>query len=151
VDYLLARGMTCVTVLDISGASLCRAKDRLGAQHECVSWIEADVTAEWEVPPVAIWHDRAVFHFLTDPNDRARYVTRLRQAVKPGGTVVLATFAPDGPEKCSGLPVQRYDAAALGAELGDEFALVADAFEQHRTPSDIVQLFCYAAFRRHSP
>lgn len=142
--------MSCITVLDISETALNRAKARLRASHEQVTWIESDVTADWPVTPVDIWHDRAVFHFLTDGRDRARYVSQLRKAVKPGGMAILVTFAPDGPEKCSGLPVQRHDASTLRAELGDGFVLVDDLRDQHRTPSGGVQAFCYAAFRRRS-
>jgi hypothetical protein len=89
-----------------------------------------------------------VFHFLTDPGDRSRYLARLREALKADGTAILATFAPDGPEQCSGLPVQRYDAAGIAAQLGTGFALVAHSLEQHRTPAGHVQSFSYAAFRR---
>lgn len=114
-----------------------------------VSWIEADVTAdEWAVPSVDIWHDRAVFHFLIEAEDRARYAARVRQAVKPGGSVVIATFAPDGPERCSGLPVRRYDAEGLRAELGEGFALEDTIADAHRTPAGTVQSFNYSRFVR---
>lgn len=93
-------------MVDISGAALARARARIGPASDRVTWIEADVTADWQAP-VDIWHDRAVFHFLTDSGDRACYLQRLGQALRPGGSLILATFAPDGPEKCSGLPVAR--------------------------------------------
>ena len=135
-------------MLDVSGAALSRARARLGDQADRVRWIEADVTAEWAVPAVDVWHDRAVFHFLTEADDRTRYVAQLRAAVKPGGTVIMATLALDGPERCSGLPVCRYDAAGLAAELGAGFALVEAVAEAHRTPSGNTQAFNYSRFVR---
>lgn len=148
VDHLVARGVRCVTVLEISAAALARARARLGANQHAVRWIEADVTGDWPVEPVDIWHDRAAFHFLTDAVDRARYLTRLRQAVKPRGNVIIATFALDGPTKCSGLPVMRYSAETLGSELGPGFTLADAITERHQTPAGIVQSFCYSWFRR---
>jgi hypothetical protein len=137
-----------VIVLDISGAALERARTRLGPRRDLVTWIEADVTGDWSVAPVDIWHDRAVFHFLTEPDERTRYVSRLRETVKPGGSVVIATFALDGPEKCSGLPVVRYSAETLGRELGPAFGLAETASELHQTPFRAVQSFCYSRFTR---
>jgi SAM-dependent methyltransferase len=148
VDHLLARGLSCVTVLDVSGAALARARTRIGADAARVTWIEADVTAGWPVPRVDIWHDRAVFHFLVEPDDRARYVARLRQAVKPHGSVIIATFALEGPEKCSGLPVRRYSSETLSAEIGAGFDLVDTMDERHRTPFGTEQSFCYSRFVR---
>jgi SAM-dependent methyltransferase len=148
VDHLLARGLTCLAVLDISGAALARAQRRLGPQRHLVRWIEADVTADWRVPPVDIWHDRAVFHFLTDERDRAAYLERLRENLKPSGSAVIATFALDGPTKCSGLPVARYSPDSLSAELGADFKLVDMQVEQHHTPAGAHQSFCYSRFRR---
>jgi hypothetical protein len=148
VDHLVAKGLSCVTVLDISGAALARAQARLGVEQARVRWIEADVTAGWPVPQVDIWHDRAVFHFLVESADRARYVAHLRHAVKRQGTVIIATFALDGPERCSGLPVQRYSAEMLGAEIGTDFALVDTAHVRHRTPVGTEQSFCYSRFVR---
>ena len=124
-----------MAVLDVSGAALARAQARLGEQADRVRWIEAVVTGPWTVPPVDIWHDRAVFHFLTDAEDRARYVAHVREVVNPGGVVIMGTFAPDGPDRCSGLPVCRYDAAGIGAELGEMFTLVETIADAHRTPS----------------
>ena len=106
------------------------------------------MTGPWTVPSVDVWHDRAVFHFLTDAADRARYVAHVREAVKPGGTVIMATFAPDGPDRCSGLPVCRYDAAGIAAELGEMFTLVEAIAELHPTPSGTLQSFNYSRFVR---
>lgn len=146
MDCLVQRGTACVTVLDISGAALVRAKKRLGSTGEHVVWIESNVTAEWSVPRVDIWHDRAVFHFLTDPADRARYTEHLRRGLRPGGTLIMATFAPDGPEKCSGLPTMRYSPEQLAAELGPGFRLVESVPELHRTPFGTTQSFAYSRF-----
>jgi ubiquinone/menaquinone biosynthesis C-methylase UbiE len=143
VDHLLAKGLRCISVLDISGAALERAQERLGEGAHRVTWIEADVTGEWSVSPVDIWHDRAVFHFLTDAEDRARYIAHLRQFVKPNGAVIVATFSLEGPERCSGLPVRRYDAAGLAAEFGRAFRLVESVADAHKTPSGTVQAFSY--------
>jgi hypothetical protein len=140
--------LRCVTVLDVSGAAIARARTRLGQQADRVHWIEADVTGAWTVRPVDIWHDRAVFHFLIEAEDRARYVAHLREAVKPGGTVIIATFALDGPARCSGLPVCRYDAASLGVELGQGFTPSDTVADVHRTPSGRTQSFIYVRFRR---
>ena len=109
------------------------------------------MTDEWPVPAVEIWHDRAVFHFLIGSEDRRRYVAHLRQSVKPHGTVIIAAFAPDGPERCSGLAVQRYSGETLGAELGVGFQLVETVGEAHRTPLGAVQSFCYSRFSRVGP
>lgn len=151
MDHLLAGGLGCITVLDVSGAALARARARVAAPASQVTWIEADVTADtWAVPRVDIWHDRAVFHFLTEAEDRVRYVAHLRDAVKSGGTVIIGTFAPDGPERCSGLPVCRYEAAGIGAELGEGFTLVETVADAHRTPTGAVQSFRYSRFVRDS-
>ncbi len=150
MDYLIGRGVTCLAVLDISAAALERARARLGAAATRVTWIEGDVTGAWAIPRVDIWHDRAVFHFLTDPADRMRYLDRLRQGLRSGGTLIIATFAPDGPEKCSGLPVARYDPAALAAELGGDFRLEESRAEHHVTPGGATQSFWYSRFTRVS-
>jgi trans-aconitate methyltransferase len=134
VDHLVAAGFQDVTVLDLSGAALDAARARLGAQADNVSWIVADVTT-WEPPRTYdVWHDRAAFHFLTEPQERAAYVARLTRALWIGGHAVIATFAPDGPERCSGLPVMRYDAASLGQALGPAFVLVDTRRHEHATP-----------------
>lgn len=148
VDHLVARGLRCVTVLDVSGAALQRARDRLGDAASVPVWLEADVTGAWSIAPVDIWHDRAVFHFLTEAGDRARYREHLEQCVKPGGFAIVATFAPDGPDRCSGLPVARYSPESLQRELGQAFTLVESASHVHATPWNAAQSFQYARFRR---
>ncbi len=148
VDGLHARGYRHLSVLDLSEAALQSAQDRLGADAAFVQWIAADAT-KWQ-PPKAfdIWHDRAAFHFLVDPRDREAYLARLRKGVKEGGHAIIATFALDGPEKCSGLPVQRYDHVALGKTLGPEFALMHHQPHHHVTPWGAVQSFQFSVFRR---
>jgi SAM-dependent methyltransferase len=141
---ILNEGYRDPTVLDVSGAALAAARKRLGKRAESVSWIEADILAA-ELPPRAydVWHDRAVFHFLTEPSARATYVETVLRAVKPGGYVIVATFAEDGPTKCSGLPVARYRPDELHAEFGDPFTLLRHEKELHRTPFGTVQQFVY--------
>lgn len=149
VDQLLSRGYRDITVLDISEAALSLARARLTqplAEH--VSWIAADAT-QWQPPrQYHLWHDRAAFHFLVDATDRAAYVARVKQAVAVGGHVIIGTFAIDGPERCSGLPVRRYDADGLAAELGDQFTLISNRREAHVTPRQNVQIFQFCLFRR---
>lgn len=147
-DALLNRGFGCLAVLDISGAALRRAQDRLGAQASALTWIEADVTREWSWRPVDVWHDRAVFHFLTTPADRDAYRRHLLDTLKVDGTAIIATFAPDGPEKCSGLAVARYSPESLAAELGDALELVDALPHVHITPWGATQSFQYSRFRR---
>jgi SAM-dependent methyltransferase len=148
VDRLLARGFNAVTVLDISAAALDAAKARLGERASQVDWIVADVTKWYPTQAFDVWHDRAAFHFLVDPVDRSAYVARMKQAVKPGGHVIIATFAIDGPEKCSGLPVNRYDAASLAKELGEGFVLLDSRRHDHSTPWKSAQRFQFCIFRR---
>lgn len=148
MDALLERGARCVTVLDVSRAALERAQARLGTKAKAVRWIEADITGNPSLPAVDMWHDRAVFHFLTESPDRARYVNALQHALRPAGSVVIATFALDGPPKCSGLPVVRYSAETLSQELGTEFEPIESVREEHRTPSGGVQSFSYTRFTR---
>ena len=149
VDDLLAEGYTDLTVLDLSPAALMVAKQRLAKHAECVRWAEGDVTrAEFPVHRFDIWHDRAVFHFLTKPADRQAYVEQVIRSVRPGGHVIVATFAGDGPEKCSGLPVVRYQPESLHAEFGDAFLLVGHEKEAHHTPSGAVQQFVYCYCRK---
>ena len=148
MDFVLGKGVRCVFVLDISGAALRRARERLGETAQTVTWIEADVTADWHVPHVDIWHDRAVFHFLTSPDDRAGYLSRMRAALRPGGSAIIGAFAPDGPEKCSGLQCVRYSPDLLQRELGDGFRLDEWVRESHQTPSGVVQAFGYHRFTR---
>jgi len=146
VDYLLDRSVTCITVLDISADALARAQQRLGPRRGQVRWIEADVTGEWSVPRVDIWHDRAVFHFLVEAEDRARYRERILQGLRPAGSAVIATFGPQGPLTCSGLPTARYSPEQLAAELGGAFRLRETIREMHRTPTGTTQEFWYCRF-----
>jgi ubiquinone/menaquinone biosynthesis C-methylase UbiE len=149
VDDLLAAGFRSVTVLDVSAQALHFARQRLGPQADRVTWIEADITqATLPQHAYAIWHDRAVFHFLTQPGDRQRYIETMRQAVRVGGHVIIATFALDGPHQCSGLAVAQYSSASLHAELGQGFELVDSASEAHHTPWGAEQKFMVGYFRR---
>jgi len=150
VDCLLDQGFRDLTVLDISGRSLDRARQRLGSRAPLVEWIEADVTdyeprRSWE-----IWHDRAAFHFLTDAADRKRYVAVLQQALAAGGYAIIAAFALDGPQKCSGLDIVRYDARSLAAELGHGFVLEEERSEVHLTPAGSEQRFGFYRFRKNA-
>jgi len=148
VDTLAARGLDCLAVLDVSGAALRRAQERLGHAAAALTWIEADLTGEWSLKPMDIWHDRAVFHFLTAPTDRSRYLERLLHTLKIRGTAIVATFSPEGPEWCSGLPVARYSPEALATQLGDAFRLVEAVPYQHRTPWGSTQAFQYSRLIR---
>jgi len=148
VDVLLDEGMKSVTVLDLSPAALDAARARLGLRADAVHWVAADVTAWRPDRTYDIWHDRAAFHFLTDPDDRAAYIERLTAAVAPGGYAVIATFAPDGPERCSGLPVVRYDPAALAEVIGPSFRLVEHVKHQHTTPWNSTQAFQFSVLQR---
>lgn len=143
-DDLLERGYRDVTVLDISPTAIEVAKARLGAQARHVTWLVADIT-QVELPGqhYDVWHDRAVFHFLTDASQRVAYVRQVRHAMKPGGHVIVATFGPEGPTQCSGLDVVRYDADSLHDEFGPQFRLVEHATELHRTPRGAPQQFLY--------
>jgi len=149
VDDLLVRGYHDLTVLDLSAAALAAAQARLGDDARRVSWVEADITAV-DLPRQRydLWHDRAVFHFLTDAAQRHAYVERVLQSVKPGGHVIVATFAEDGPDRCSGLPVMRYGAETLHAEFGAPFELLEHSRETHHTPVGAVQQFVYCYCRR---
>ena len=148
VDALAARGLDCLAVLDVSGAALERARTRMGPTARIPVWIEADVTGDWTLKPMDIWHDRAVFHFLTTPEDRAHYKRHLLDTLKPGGAAIVATFGPDGPEKCSGLPVQRYSPEQLVAELGPLFELRDARTHVHTTPWGSPQAFHYSRLQR---
>lgn len=148
VDHLVELGHTDLTVLDISRTALDRAKDRLGQAAKSVRWMEADITHLAPDRRYALWHDRAVFHFLTGRQDRARYLEALNRSVTPGGHVVIATFALDGPEQCSGLPVQRYSDELLQETLGGDYELVAKDRETHVTPAGKRQKFIFTLFRR---
>lgn len=148
VDALLDEGYADVTVLDVSEAALAAAKGRLGNAAAGATWVVADVV-DWKPKRrYDLWHDRAAFHFLTDAVDRRAYVVCLTEAVRPGGHAIIATFAPDGPERCSGLPIVRYDAESLGQALGSGFALVETRRHDHRTPMGSTQRFQFSLFRR---
>lgn len=148
VDELLAAGYERLTVLDLAARALDIARARLGPLAARVQWLEADVlTAALAAGAYGLWHDRAVFHFLTSPADRLAYMRQVRHAVRPGGFVLVATFADDGPERCSGLPVARYSAEALHSEFGDEFELIRSEREAHHTPDGVVQSFVYCLCR----
>jgi ubiquinone/menaquinone biosynthesis C-methylase UbiE len=148
VDNLIDRGFEDVTVLDLSEAALDAAKERLGSRAAQVHWIVADATV-WEPPKsYDIWHDRAALHFLTEDRDRAAYVARLERALKVGGYAIIATFALDGPERCSGLPVMRYDPLSLGQTLGRTFQLVDTRRHAHATPWGTEQSFQFSLFCR---
>jgi SAM-dependent methyltransferase len=148
VDDLLVRGYSNLSVLDISTSSIEVAKARLGARAEQVKWLVGDITRiELPVRSYDFWHDRAVFHFLRDPEDRRRYVEAVRRALKPGGHIVVATFGPEGPERCSGLDVVRYSADGLHAEFGGEFRKVTSESESHTTPWGSEQQFVYCYCR----
>lgn len=149
VDDLVALGYTHVTVLDISSAAIKTARERLGDGAKSVTWLEADVT-QADLPPdhYDIWHDRAVFHFLTDADDRRRYVSVVNHAVKPGGHVIMATFGPHGPLQCSGLNIARYTPQLLHNEFGGNYELLDSITEDHVTPAGIHQEFIYCDFRK---
>jgi SAM-dependent methyltransferase len=150
VDHLLGAGYTNVAVLDISRIGLDRARQRLGPGATRVRWIRSDVLTIERLAPssVSVWHDRAVFHFLTAVRDRAVYMEQLRAVLRPEGHVIIATFADDGPSQCSGLPVARYSSHALQAELGTDFQLAETRRDAHVTPSGAEQPFTYARFVR---
>ena len=149
VEDLLERGFSDIGVMDLSAIALDATKQRLGVRAGGVHWMTGDIT-EVELPAAyyALWHDRAVFHFLVDADDRARYAAAMAHAVRPGGHAVIGTFAADGPERCSGLPVSRYDAASLASAFAPEFEPVADSRDVHRTPSGSEQAFTYVVLRR---
>ena len=150
VDDLLARGFRNITVLDISSTALGISKARLGESAQTVTWLEADVL-DGPLPKqtYGVWHDRAVFHFLTDARDRRKYVAAIECSVKPMGHVIIATFGLDGPTKCSGLDVVRYDLGHLKAEFDDNFVLVESHNETHRTPVGTTQQFSYCRFQKN--
>lgn len=144
VDDLLNDGFKHVSVLDLSASALEVARNRLGTSGAGVSWIAGDIRhVNLPEQTYDIWHDRAVFHFLTDPADRAAYVRQVMKSVKQGGHVIVATFAPDGPEQCSGLPVARYAPDQLHGEFGPAFELLEHTTEEHKTPWGSVQHFVY--------
>jgi ubiquinone/menaquinone biosynthesis C-methylase UbiE len=144
VADLLAAGYSDLTVVDLSEAALETARARLGRRGSEVAWIAGDATrVEFAPARFHVWHDRAVFHFLMEEEDRRRYVEQVRRAVAPGGHVIIATFGPEGPLRCSGLPTARYEADALHAVFGSDFSLVDRREERHRTPAGAEQQFVY--------
>lgn len=149
VDDLLAKGYSNLSVLDLSAAAMLAAQKRLGDEASQVIWLEADITkVEFPVHAFDVWHDRAVFHFLTSEQDRHAYVRAVLRTVKPGGHVIVATFAEDGPLQCSGLPVKRYNKDELHAEFGESFRLTQHGTESHHTPFGTVQQFTYCYCRK---
>ena len=148
VDALLAMGHQDVTVLDLSMAALAAARERLGRDADRAKWIVADVTAWRPETRYDVWHDRAAFHFLNAPEEQAAYIERLQQGLKVGGYAIIGTFALDGPEKCSGLPVTRHSADTIGALLGSKFELRDARRHQHKTPWESVQNFQFSTFLR---
>jgi len=148
VDDLLADGFQNISVLDVSGHALQLARQRLAAQAARVNWIEADITqADLSQHTYDVWHDRAVFHFLTQAADRQHYIAAVRKSVRKGGHVIVATFAPDGPDRCSGLEVVRYSPESLHAEFGAGFQVVNSTSETHHTPFGTEQKFIYCYCR----
>ena len=148
VDRLLANGFEIPAVLDVSTSAIDRAKARLGTLSTRVDWIVGDVTEVDDLGQFDVWHDRAVFHFLTEPDDRKKYATLAARTVRRGGHLILAAFAIDGPARCSGLDVRRYDAKLASTELGPAFELVKQTDEMHLTPQGKPQHFFYGVFRR---
>jgi SAM-dependent methyltransferase len=148
VDHLLADGYEDVTVIDIADAALEQARRRLADRQALVTWITGDITEHDFGRTFDVWHDRAVFHFMTDDAERERYLGTMRLSLVSGALAILATFAPDGPDRCSGLPVRRYGEAEMTAVLGDGFEPVSHHREMHMTPAGAPQSFVYGVFRR---
>jgi ubiquinone/menaquinone biosynthesis C-methylase UbiE len=148
VDHLVEMDLDRITVLDISRRALDIARRRVGTAGEAVEWVVGDITRLDDVGTFDVWHDRAVFHFLTNASDCRRYVALCERTVESGGMAVMATFAPDGPEMCSGLPVHRYGAQELSERCGTAFELVDDEHYIHVTPAGVEQSFVYSSFRR---
>jgi len=148
VDFLLDAGYQNLSVLDIAHSAIEQAKLRLGDSANRVTWIESDITKYSPDETFDLWHDRAVFHFLSDEADRSSYVSTLTNALNPGAHVIIATFGLDGPEKCSGLNVVRYSPETMSAVLGENFQLVETSTEVHTTPRESSQSFVYCRFKR---
>lgn len=148
VDGLLDAGYGDLTVLDIAPTALSIAQHRLGENASRIKWINSDVLSA-DLPGAAykVWHDRAVFHFLTDADDRMRYVSQARHAIQPGGYAIVASFAPEGPERCSGLEVVRYSPESMHAQFGNDFTLIDSFEEEHHTPAGHAQAFVYCLCR----
>lgn len=150
VDHLLEERYRHLTVLDISPSAIERAQARLRVRAKAVTWIVEDVLKAKDVSRYDVWHDRALLHFLKEAHERDAYVAALRRALVPGGAAVFAVFAPDGPDRCSGLEVRRYDEKELAAELGGEFKLIGVRRETHHTPRNVDQRFIYVSFRKRN-
>ncbi|PLY16847.1 MAG: SAM-dependent methyltransferase [Sedimenticola sp.] len=148
VDFLCAEGYSQVAVLDISATALASAKERFKQNSDKVVWHEADITGFLSPRRYSLWHDRAVFHFLTEASDREKYVDVLRRTLEPDGQLIMGAFAIGGPTKCSGLDIVQYDAAKLMRELGDDFELLEECSETHITPANQAQRFAYFSFVR---
>lgn len=148
VDQLMDRGWSDLTVVDIASEALAVSRERLGDRASGVTWMAADVSQWKPSRSFQIWHDRAVFHFMTEPEQRAGYRTALRLGTSQGSLVVIATFALTGPERCSGLPVRRYDARTLAAEFSDHFELIDSWQDDHVTPNGRVQPFLWSVLKR---
>jgi hypothetical protein len=147
VDGLLAKGYADLTLLDVSGNAIALSRSRLAAR-DGVCWLVQDITAFKPIRTWDVWHDRALFHFLKSSEDQSRYIAALNAGTRPGSIAVIATFASDGPEKCSGLPVQRYDCEGLAARIGAPFTLIDRRREDHVTPANAVQKFTYTVLKR---
>lgn len=150
VDCLLEQGFTDLSVVDIAGRALKSAQMRLGRTADRVNWIQADITEFAPPRQYRLWHDRAVFHFLTEASDQQSYLSALRQGLQPGGHLVIAAFALDGPEMCSGLPVRRYDEALMTDTLGTDFCLLGTRQEGHQTPDGKMQQFSFYLYQYQS-
>lgn len=148
IDHLVELPFERLAVLDIAETAMAKARSRLGERADRVEWIAADITEIEDVGTFNIWHDRAVFHFLTEANDRRKYVELARRTVPEGGHLIIATFADDGPKRCSELDVRRYSPASMAAELEKGFTLIKEARETHTTPWNTTQAFAYGVFRR---
>ena len=148
VDYLKKEHYTNLTVLDISENAIAIAKKRLGKSAKSINWIVSDITKFDVFQKFSLWHDRALFHFLTDSSDRGIYVKALKNAIRPEGHLIIATFAIGGPKKCSGLEIVQYDSEKMIAELGDNFKLVEERKEVHITPANKEQKFNFFLFLR---
>ncbi|MFQ5749719.1 MAG: class I SAM-dependent methyltransferase [Planctomycetota bacterium] len=151
VDDLLEAGHRAITVLDLSEKALSSVKARLGRKADLVSWMAGDI-ASVDLPDryFDLWHDRAVFHFLTEPDQQRNYRDKLLRALKPGGHLIMGTFSPEAPPQCSGLPLQRYSAELLENTLGGEFELKRHHEELHVTPGGVEQMYLYSHFQRRA-
>ena len=148
VDDLIEHGYRDITVLDISAEAIYKLKERLGERCYSVHWVEADITnIDLPANHYDLWHDRAVFHFLTDPEDRSSYIATLRRSLRPKGVLVISTFAPNGPNQCSGLDVARFSANTLQSVFGGDFQLKESIIENHKTPVGALQEFQYSIFQ----